>query len=86
MATLIDPDEYFNRVTVVGLAVVGLAVVGLAVVGLSVLVGLVAVVGLSVLGLLLGLLDTVDPLMQLAALGGPHVEYVPWQHSSLLAK
>jgi hypothetical protein len=28
MATLIDPDEYFNRVTVVGLAVVGLAVVG----------------------------------------------------------
>lgn len=28
----------------------------------------------------------VDPLMQFAALVGSHVAYVPWQHSSLLAK
>jgi hypothetical protein len=28
----------------------------------------------------------VDPLIQFAALGGAQLAYVPWQHSSLLAK
>jgi hypothetical protein len=67
----------------VGLDDVGKAVgllVGLFVLGLDIGVS----VGLDVVGLDVG--DSIDALMQFSALGGAQLAYVPWQHSSLLAK